>query len=147
MTEQPDLFGLSHSCKGDDRTICEKHRKKLERPFREKARYLKGRAKKLGIPFGLSEEYLRSIWTGVCPVFETELRQPFDRSGKPHPDPRCKHQPSLDRIIPAKGYVPGNVIWISMMANTIKATATANEVLAVGYWLKGVEYDVRDSSD
>lgn len=141
MTEQPDLFGHSHSCKGDDRAISEAYRKMIERPFKEKARYLKGRAKKAGIPFDLSEEYLISIWTGFCPVFETELRKPFDRNGKPHPDPMCKHQPSLDRIIPAKGYVPGNVIWISSMANTIKQSATANEVLAVGYWLKGVEAD------
>ena len=73
-------------------------------------------------------------------MFDTELRKPFDRKSKTTRTPR-QTQPSLDRIIPAKGYVPGNVIWISTMANTIKQSATANEILAVGYWLKGVETD------
>lgn len=130
-----------HSCKGDSPTLSTSYLKNLERPFKEKARYLKGRSIRKGIPFDLTEEYLERIWTGYCPVFDTELRKPFDRKSKPHPDPRDKHQPSLDRIIPAKGYVPGNVIWISTMANTIKQSATANEILAVGYWLKGVETD------
>lgn len=130
-----------HSCKGDSPTLSNGYLKRLERPFKEKARYLKGRSKRKGIPFDLTGEYLETIWTGYCPVFDTELRKPFDRKSKTHPDPRDKHQPSLDRIIPAKGYVPGNVIWISTMANTIKQSATANEILAVGYWLKGVETD------
>jgi len=120
----------------------ERYRQRIEsEPFKEKARYLKARSKQRGIPFDLTAEYLEDLWTGTCPIFETELRLPYAKEGKSHPDPTDMHQPSLDRISPSKGYVPGNVVWMSMMANTIKATATSSQILAVGYWLKGEEED------
>ena len=148
MSEQPDLFGDSHSCKGDDREVGAKYLKEItERPFSRKVSYLKSRAKSKDIPFDLTERDLIELWTGVCPVFNTTLRKPYDRAGTPHPDPMSKHQPSLDRIDPAKGYVLGNVVWISMMANTIKQSASSLEVMAVANWMKGVEENVRDSSD
>lgn len=107
-------------------------------PFRRKLTYIKARAKAKGIPCELTEEYLEELWTGTCPVFETPLSWPYEGESE-HNDPTSKTQPSLDRIIPAKGYVPGNVVWLSALANTIKTTANAYEVLAVGYWLKGVQ--------
>ena len=42
--------------------------------------------------------------------------------------------PSLDRIIPSKGYMKGNVVWISMKANSIKQDATASEIHQVAEW-------------
>ena len=46
---------------------------------------------------------------------------------------RTKHNfsPSLDRIIPKKGYVEGNVIIVSDLANRIKADATLDEIKKV----------------
>jgi hypothetical protein len=55
-----------------------------------------------------------------CPV----LGIPLDRS------PR-DNTPSLDRIIPARGYVPSNVIVVSLRANQIKGDATVRELLAI----------------
>ena len=49
----------------------------------------------------------------------------------PHP-----HAPSLDRIYPKLGYVPGNVIVISRMANTIKQNASLGQIGKVYRWLK-----------
>ena len=43
--------------------------------------------------------------------------------------------PSLDRIIPSKGYKKGNVVWISTRANAIKQDATSEEVMKVAKWL------------
>ena len=43
--------------------------------------------------------------------------------------------PSLDRIIPSKGYKKGNVVWISTRANAIKQDATPEEVMKVAKWL------------
>jgi hypothetical protein len=49
----------------------------------------------------------------------------------PHP-----HAPSLDRIDPKKGYIRGNVVVISRMANSIKADASAEQIGMVYRWLK-----------
>lgn len=39
--------------------------------------------------------------------------------------------PTLDRIIPRRGYVPGNVIVVSNLANRIKSSATARQIRRV----------------
>ena len=43
--------------------------------------------------------------------------------------------PSLDRWDSAKGYVPGNVFVISYRANTLKNSATYEEILKVAKYL------------
>lgn len=47
--------------------------------------------------------------------------------------------PSLDRIRPERGYVPGNVRVISHKANTIKSNATIDEVRAVLQYMTEAE--------
>ena len=85
------------------------------------------RAKKSGIPFSITEKDFK-IGT-LCPV----LGVPYE-TGKDHiPHP---HAPSLDRIDPALGYVPGNVVVISRMANTIKHDASFEQIGKVYRWLK-----------
>lgn len=46
------------------------------------------------------------------------------------------HSPSLDRIDPNKGYVPGNVQVISHRANMLKSNATLEELEALLTWMK-----------
>lgn len=85
------------------------------------------RAKKSGIPFSITEKDFK-IGT-MCPV----LGVPYE-TGKDHiPHP---HAPSLDRIDPALGYVPGNVVVISRMANAIKHDASFEQIGKVYRWLK-----------
>ncbi len=85
------------------------------------------RAKKSGIPFAITE---KDIVIGTkCPV----MNVPYE-TGKDHvPHP---HAPSLDRIDPRLGYVPGNVVVISRMANTIKHDASVEQIGKVYRWLK-----------
>lgn len=47
----------------------------------------------------------------------------------------CDSSPSLDRIDPSKGYVPGNVQVISYKANTMKSNATPSELRAFAEWI------------
>lgn len=49
----------------------------------------------------------------------------------PHP-----HAPSLDRINPKRGYVPGNVVVICRLANAIKNNASFGQIGKVYRWLK-----------
>ena len=43
--------------------------------------------------------------------------------------------PSLDRMIPSKGYVPGNVVVMSFRANRIKGDASREELQTVIDWM------------
>lgn len=82
------------------------------------------RAKKNNIPFNLTEDYLKSIYPSdmICPVLGFEMSVGKDENGW------MDTSPSLDRIVPEKGYVQGNVVVISMRANAIKRDATPEEL-------------------
>ena len=85
------------------------------------------RAKKNNIPFNITEDYLKSIYPSdmICPVLGFEMSVGVDENGW------TDTSPSLDRIIPEKGYVQGNVVIVSMRANSIKRDATPEEIRKV----------------
>lgn len=117
------LDGRQYNCK----TCGRKHSNQWARK-NTKLSLLAGardRAQKQGLPFDLELEDI--VIPDKCPVFGV----PFERS--------TRFGPSLDRIKPELGYVRGNVAVISLRANSIKNDATADEILAVGHWLKGIE--------
>jgi hypothetical protein len=58
-----------------------------------------------------------------CPVLGVPLEKGRKKSGP------CS--PTVDRIIPSKGYISGNVWVISHRANTIKSDATPGELRAI----------------
>ena len=64
-----------------------------------------------------------------CPVMGVDYKTGKDHI--PHP-----HAPSLDRIDPKMGYVPGNVVVISRIANSIKNDANCEDIGKVYRWLK-----------
>lgn len=88
----------------------------------------KVRASAAGVPCTVTREYLASIVPDVCPVFGT----PFILVGNGRV---CMESATLDRKKPALGYVPGNVVVISQLANTIKSNASADEVARVAQWM------------
>lgn len=84
----------------------------------------RGRAKRAKLAHTITVDDV--VVPARCPVFGT----PFVfGAGKPTP-----RSPSLDRIVPSLGYVPGNVCVISYRANAIKRDASLEELRAlVGY--------------
>jgi len=79
----------------------------------------KSRAKQKNIPFNLTLEDIEVPET--CPLLGIPIEiQP--KKGY-HPN-----SPSLDKIIPEKGYIKGNVWVISNRANTLKNDATLQEL-------------------
>jgi hypothetical protein len=121
-----------------------KRRGRSEKPFHYLATDKRSASKRAGIPCNLTGEYLESIWTGFCPVFKTPLRKPYEGGRK---EKISKNTPSLDRLRPDMGYVKGNVMFISDFANTIKSTATAEEVQAVATWLQQTEEEIKRHED
>lgn len=83
------------------------------------------RARQHGIPFSITVADLPPI-PERCPALGILLDRSSDdwRTG-----------PSLDRIVPALGYVPGNVQWLSRLANTMKQDATPDQLTQFAHWI------------
>lgn len=77
-----------------------------------------------GIPFGITADDIRA--PELCPILGIPLRRGGDGRG-PSFD-----SPSVDRIVPELGYVRGNVIVVSHLANSIKSNATPEQIIRVG---------------
>lgn len=67
----------------------------------------------------------------ICPI----LSIPLLKSLTGH---SCANSPSVDRIIPSRGYVKGNVQIISHRANTIKSDATIEEIEIVAAYMRRI---------
>lgn len=84
-------------------------------------RNVKRRARLNDIPCTIGLEDI--VIPQVCPVLGIPL---FMGTSKDH-----RNAPSVDRIIPALGYVPGNVRVISHRANNLRSNGTAAELKKV----------------
>lgn len=81
----------------------------------------KYRANKLGIPFDIEESDI--VIPGKCPILLLPLSAPG------------RYAPTLDRKIPALGYVKGNVWVISKLANVMKNDASSDELKRFAKWV------------
>ena len=91
----------------------------------------KKRAAEQGVPFTITLDYIHSLAKDAanCPV----LGIPFQYAG----NKLCDKSASLDRFIPSKGYVPGNVWIICHKANRMKSDATPDEIEKVYRYMLG----------
>lgn len=114
----------------------EKHKVKLMSTREGHIKYLyaalKYRANKHNITLNVSIEYLISISTDNCPVFNIPLSWCERKGGI------TANSPSLDRIDPEKGYVEGNLQWLSNKANTMKQNATLEQLNQFADWVKKI---------
>lgn len=93
------------------------------------------RAKRKAVPFDIDTDYLLSIFPAdrKCPALGIEMVWGGTER---------MSSPSLDRLEPSKGYVRGNVQWLSHRANTIKTNATTAQICAVADFLRKSTTDV-----
>ena len=86
------------------------------------------RAEERSMTFTITKEYLKEIYPsdGLCPI----LRVKMTTQGATR-DPT----PTLDRIDNSKGYVHGNVAWISFRANQAKSDTTAEEIRGLAEYM------------
>lgn len=87
------------------------------------------RAKRRGTVFSLTRDDVPIPL--VCPI----LGIPLVRKKGKGPSP---NSPSLDEIVPGRGYVRGNAQVISNRANTMKNCGTLEELVRIGKWAKYV---------
>lgn len=100
-------------------------------PFKHRATRAKSRASNLKVPYNLTPEYLESIWTGICPVLQVPISLLEQRNNE--------FAAELDRFIPEKGYVQGNVHFLSRRANRLKNNVSTKELQQLIDWMKKYE--------
>lgn len=87
-------------------------------------RSAKSRAAARGIPFTITKDDI--IIPTHCPILGMLLMPGINKT--------ADSSPSLDKIYPSKGYVPGNVQVISYRANSMKYNASFQEMVMLGEW-------------
>ena len=94
----------------------------------------KRRAVDYSVPFKLDLDYLMSIFPDdyICPILGIKMEWNCDR----------KFAPSLDKIDHDKGYIYGNVAWISLHANRLKDNASIEQLEAVLDYMKHFKQEV-----
>lgn len=86
----------------------------------------KKRSEKYNLPFNIDRSDI--IIPKVCPVLGIELYITKDKIGD--------NSPTVDRIIPQKGYVKDNIVVISAKANRLKNNGSLEDIEKVYIWLK-----------
>lgn len=117
----------SQKAKGREKINEYKRQLNRKNPINYILQGAKQRAKKLGLPFNLTREDI--VIPEYCPVFGFKL-QVSDKAS-------CPESISIDRLIPEKGYVKGNIQIISWRANDIKGNATPEELRKVADYIEG----------
>jgi hypothetical protein len=101
-------------------------------PERYLIQHAKHRAKKNGLMFDLEEGDLHL--PEFCPVLGIKLEWGVGKRASAN-----HNSPSLDRIVPERGYTKGNVMVISNRANHLRNNATAEELRLVADYAKRLE--------
>lgn len=106
---------------------CNSNRVKGESAEKKMLRRAKQRAKDKGIEFNLTLDDV-AIPTN-CPILGIELKMHKGRSGG------NPNSPALDRVDNDKGYVKGNVMVMSHLANMMKSSATTEDLIRFANWV------------
>lgn len=114
------------------RGLLKEKRNKLDR--RGYIQFLQKRANatQQGIEFSVLFEDI--VFPDRCPIFDSVLDY-SQTTGRGPSD----NKPSFDRIDPTKGYIKGNVVIVSCLANRIKTDAHWSQILKVGTFYKELE--------
>ena len=98
-------------------------RKGKDIPWKDRVTKIRTRASKRGIECTIDAEYLESVWNlqeGRCVYTQEPMLTGHGLRNHPQ-------GVSVDRINPALGYVPGNIVLCSTRANSIKQDMTPAE--------------------
>jgi hypothetical protein len=93
------------------------------------------RARAAGVPFTIVASDV--IIPTNCPILGIPLFQALGRKGG------ADNSPSLDRVEPERGYVPGNILVISNRANRLKSDASIEELRSIASFYATFERGVR----
>lgn len=93
------------------------------------------RARQAEVPFTIAVEDI--VIPTNCPILGIPIFQAKGKRGG------GENSPSLDRIVPERGYVPGNIIVISNRANRLKSDASIDELRDIASFYATLRRSVR----
>jgi hypothetical protein len=108
-------------------SVCNSTRVKCYSPESKMYARAKCRAKRDGLEFTILKEDI--IIPNFCPILNIQI---ICHSGSPGGK---ANSPALDRIDNNKGYVKGNVLVISHLANMMKSCANKDELITFASWV------------
>lgn len=111
----------------------------VEKLFEKRVQTIKKRARKKNVAFGLETKDLIEIWEkqkGLCFYTDREMTRLLGQRRE-----AFETEASLDRIIPDKGYVAGNVVFCINLANRVKQNLTLEEM---AQWMPGWHQRIMD---
>ena len=123
--------------------ICESSLMKVKykkNPIPQMLSNAKIRAKQKGVDFNLTSQYLKKIFPkdNKCPITGFNFEFGYINKEKINKN----NSPSLDRIIPSKGYVIGNVMIISDLMNRMKQDSTFEDIEKLyNFYKKNIKND------
>lgn len=136
--DRDKLLANARYAKNPEKRRAEKRNYMLANPEKHMMYSCRGRAKRRNIPFNL--ELSDIIIPDTCPI----LGITFVRGVKGD----YMYSPSLDRIDNSKGYIKGNIQVISSLANTMKNSASPQELIAFAkYILKEYNNEIVQTID
>ncbi len=100
---------------------------RLQDPEKMLLSQIRSRCKRNNIPCTITEDDIR--FPTHCPILGIELFVGIGKGSQ-------QNSPSVDRIIPGRGYIPGNVQVISKLANSMKNAGTLDDCIRLGEWAK-----------
>ena len=106
---------------------CNSKRVKTNDPIRKMWYRAKSRARIKQLEFNL--DFTDIIIPQFCPILGIELIEFSGKSGGKN------ESPALDRIIPYKGYIKGNIRVISHLANMMKSCANNAQLINFAKWI------------
>ena len=97
------------------------------RPLRVLYKNAQNRARKYNVPFTITEQDI--VIPEFCPILGVRLEHGRGVT--------TNNSPTLDRIVPALGYVPGNVAVICHKANRVKGNNDGATIMKIALWMQG----------
>ena len=127
--------GLRSKCKNCSNLDMKKNYSK--NPIPQILSNAKIRSKEKNIFFDIDTEYLKSIFPkdNMCPVLNIPFQMGYLNENKKNRD----QSPSLDRIIPEKGYIKGNLVFVCDVVNRVKSNSSMEILEKVLNFYKKIE--------
>ncbi len=137
------IIAICNICETNIQNI--RKNKSLEKNMLFRLYNIKGRSKNKNIPFNLTLEDLLLQYNkqnGKCFYTDIDMNIYY---GKGH---NRKDGITIDKIIPEKGYIKGNIVFCSFRANSAKLDFTLDEMkLWMPEWYKRVREFLKDTED
>lgn len=119
--------------KGNPKSLRGHNRNRIDENsvFRWFARIMKKRAIDRKKEYNITVDYIRNVWEkqkGICPYTGWQLILPLGIIGWKDKENNI-YRASLDRIDSSKGYIEGNIQFVSIMANYAKNNFTDKDLL------------------